>query len=291
MCKLKIQHFFYMKESTIKMPVACRVSAEFRRQLEIEASAKGQNLSVYIESVLANRHTSTDTEGVEAEMLGKFTVEHQRAETLAAENQRLIAASKSVQIQQDNDRILALKAQLTQSESQYQELLQRHASVKTERDDLDTAATEMFGKMTAKSECVEALEAENAQLKAASKAKQVQQDNERILALKNQLTQSEQHYQDLLQRHTSVKTERDALAKVPTNTLPKWWSPEHYNLTIPYMKELSSKHPDYSAEQLLLTAVAVAAANEENNFFVYTLKDFWRKNPHFLNLQTPVATR
>jgi hypothetical protein len=57
------------------------------------------------------------------------------------------------------------------------------------------------------------------------------------------------------------------------------------------MKELSEKHPDYSAEQLLLSAVAVATANEENSFFVYTLKDFWRKKPHFLNLQTPVVTR
>jgi predicted DNA binding CopG/RHH family protein len=155
----------------------------------------------------------------------------------------------------------------------------------------DESEAEMFGKLMEEYERAEALEAENAQLKAASKAVQVQQDNERILALKTQLAHNERQYQDLLQRHTRVATERDTLAKLPTHALPKWWSPEHYNETVPYIKSLSSKHPDYSAEQLLLSAVAVAAANEENSFFVYTLKDFWRRNPHFLNLQTPVATR
>lgn len=205
-----------MKESTIKMPVACRIPKELRQELETEAADNGQNLSCYMETLLANRHNATNSDDTEAQM---------------------------------------------------------------------------FGLMVEASEREEALEAENAQLKAAAKAVQVQQDNERILALKTQVAQTERQYQDLSQRHTSVKTERDALAKVPTNTLPKWWSPEHYNQTIPYMKELSSKHPDYSAEQLLLSALAVAAANEENNFFVYTLKDFWRKNPHFLNLQTPVVTR
>jgi hypothetical protein len=215
----------------------------------------------------------------------------ERVEVLEAENAQLIAASKAIQVQQDNDHVLALKRQLAQSKSQYQELSQLYTSITAERDSSHDAAAEMFGKMVEQSERVEALEAENAQLIAASKAVQVQRDNDRILALKRQLVQSERQYLDLLQCHTNVAKERDALAKVPTNTLPKWWSPEHYNQTIPYMKELSSKHSDYSAEQLLLSAVAVAAANEENSFFVYTLKDFWRKNPHFLNLQTPVATR
>ena len=205
-----------MKESTIKMPVACRIPKELRQELETEAAENGQNLSCYLETLLANRHNAASADDTEAQM---------------------------------------------------------------------------FAVMVEAAERAEALEAENAQLKAASKAVQVQQDNERILALKNQLAQTERQYQDLSQRHTSVAQERDALAKVPTNTLPKWWSPEHYNQTIPYIKELSSKHPDYSVEQLLLSAVAVAAANEENSFFVYTLKDFWRKNPHFLNLQTPVVTR
>jgi hypothetical protein len=205
-----------MKESTIKMPVACRIPKELRQELETEAADNGQNLSCYMETLLANRHNVANSDDTEAQM---------------------------------------------------------------------------FGLMVEASEREEALEAENAQLRAASKAVQVQQDNERILALKTQLAQTERQYQDLLQRHSSVEAERDALAKVPTNTLPKWWSPEHYNQTIPYMKELSSKHPDYSAEQLLLSAVAVAAANEENSFFVYTLKDFWRRNPHFLDLQTPVVTR
>jgi chromosome segregation ATPase len=205
-----------MKESTIKMPVACRIPKELRQELETEAAENGQNLSCYLETLLANRHNVASADDTEAQM---------------------------------------------------------------------------FAVMVEAAERAEALEAENAQLKEAAKSIQVQQDNERIVALKTQLAQTERQYQDLLQRHTSVKTERDALAKVPTSTLPKWWSPEHYNQTIPYMKELSSKHPDYSAEQLLLSAVAVAAANEENSFFVYTLKDFWRRNPHFLNLQTPVVTR
>lgn len=161
----------------------------------------------------------------------------------------------------------------------------------TNAADSDELEAEIFGKLMEEYERAEALEAENAQLKAASKAVEVQQDNERILALKTQLAQTERQYQDLLQRHTRVATERDTLAKLPTHALPTWWSPEHYNETVPYIKSLSSKHPDYSAEQLLLSAVAVAAANEENSFFVYTLKDFWRRNPHFLNLQTPVATR
>jgi hypothetical protein len=141
-----------MKESSIKMPIAARVSAELRRQLEIEASEKGQNLSVYMESVLANRHNSAHTEGVEAEMLGKLMEEHERAETLAAENERLIAASKAVLVQQDNDRILALQAQLARSESQYQELSQLHTSLKAERDSSDNDAAEMFGKMVEQSE-------------------------------------------------------------------------------------------------------------------------------------------
>jgi hypothetical protein len=136
-----------MKKSTIKMPIAARVSAELRRQLEIEASEKGQNLSVYMESVLANRHTSTYFENVEAEMSSKFMEEHERAETLAAENKRLIAASKAVQVQQDNDRILALKTQLAQSERQNQELSQLYTGITAERDSSDNAVAEMFGKM------------------------------------------------------------------------------------------------------------------------------------------------
>jgi myosin heavy subunit len=262
-----------MEKTDRKSPVACRITSDLRQQMEIEAAEEGQSLSSYMELLLLTRHNAVNVAA------------------LTAENAQLKAASKAVQIQVDNEHILALKTQLVQSEKQYQELLQRHASITTERDAATETEAEMFGKLMEQCERTEALETENAQLKAASKAVQIQQDNERISALKTQLTQSERQYQDLSQRHTSLARERDALAKVPTNTLPKWWSPEHYNLTIPYMKELSSKHPDYSPEQLLLSAVAVAAANEENSFFVYTLKDFWRRNPHFLNLQTSVLTR
>jgi hypothetical protein len=262
-----------MGKTEIKAPVACRITSDLRQQLAIEAAKEGQNLSSYIELLLLTRHDAVNVAA------------------LVAENAQLKEASKAVQIQADNEHILALKTQLVQSEKQCQELSQRHANITAERDEATETEAEMFGKLMEQCERTEALETENAQLKAASKAVQIQQDNERISALKTQLTQSERQYQDLSQRHTSLARERDALAKVPTNTLPKWWSPEHYNLTIPYMKELSSKHPDYSPEQLLLSAVAVAAANEENSFFVYTLKDFWRRNPHFLNLQTPVVTR
>jgi myosin heavy subunit len=262
-----------MGKTEIKSPVACRITSDLRQQLAIEAAEEGQSLSSYMELLLLTRHDAVNVAA------------------LVAENAQLKEASKAVQIQQDNEHILALRTQLAESEKWYQDLSQRHASITTERDEATDAEAEMFGKLTEQCERTEALEAENTQLKAASKAIQVQQNNERILALKTQLAQTERQYQDLSQRHTSLARERDALAKVPTNTLPKWWSPEHYNLTIPYMKELSSKHPDYSPEQLLPSAVAVAAANEENSFFVYTLKDFWRKNPHFLNLQTPVVTR
>ena len=205
-----------MKESTIKMPVACRIPKELRQELETEAADNGQNLSCYLQTLLANRHNATNSDDTEAQM---------------------------------------------------------------------------FSLMVEASEREKALEAENAQLRAASKAVQVQQDNERILALKTQLAQTERQYQNLSQRHASVTTERDALANLPKSVLPDWWSLEYYKETIPHMKELRSIHPDYSVEQLLLSAVAVAAANEKNSLFVYTLKDFWRRNPHFLNLQTPVVTR
>ena len=178
-----------------------------------------------------------------------------------------------------------------QSLAGYMESILENRNTSADTVNTDYDAAEIFGKLMAEYERAETLEAEIAQLKAASKNAQVQQDNERILALKTQLLQSERQYQELSQRHTSVTTERDTAVKLPTLALPKWWSPEHYKLTVPYMKALSSKHSDYSTEQLLLSAVAVTVANEENSFFVYTLKDFWRKNPHFLNLQTPVATR
>jgi hypothetical protein len=256
-----------------KSPVACRITSDLRQQMEIEAAEEGQSLSSYMELLLLTRYNAVNVAA------------------LTAENAQLKAASKAVQIQVDNEHILALKKQLVQSEKQCQELSQRHASITTERDAATDAEAEMFGKLMEQCERTEALEAENAQLKAASKAVQVQQDNERILALKTQLAQSERQYQDLSQRHTNVTTERDALANLPKSVLLDWWSLEYYKETIPYMKALRSEHPDYSVEQLLLSAIAVTAANEKNSIFVYTLKDFWRKNPHFLNLQTPVVTR
>ena len=90
--------------------------------------------------------------------------------------------------------------------------------------------------------------------------------------------------------NADLKVEYDALPQTPVvNALPSWWSLENYRAAMPYLKELKSKHPNCTIEQLLLSAFAVTTTNENNWVEVYTLNDFWKRNPHFLNLQTQTA--
>ncbi len=134
------------------------------------------------------------------------------------------------------------------------------------------------------------LKTDNERLNTLSQPINAELDNERIAALKTQLAQTERQYQDLMQRYKDLKVERDALPKTPVvNALPTWWSLENYKATVPHLKELKSKYPDCSIEQLLLSAIAVTATNENNWVEVYTLKDFWKRNPHFLNHQTQIV--
>jgi hypothetical protein len=94
-----------MKESTIKMPVACRIPKELRQELETEAAENGQNLSCYMETLLANRHNADNSDDTEAQMFSLMVEASERESALEAENAQLKAASKAVQIQQDNERI------------------------------------------------------------------------------------------------------------------------------------------------------------------------------------------
>lgn len=199
-----------MEKKEVRAPVACRILPDLRQQLEEEAAQAGQSLSSYMESIFLVRRKEATVNEKDTETLAAML--NQIAE-LKAENERLRALPPTVNVQMDTEGIEVLKAQLVQSESQYQ---------------------------------------------------------------------------DLANRYKSLTAEHNVPAQAPTsvNSLPNWWSLENYRNTVPYLKELKSKHPDYSIEQLLLSAVAVAVTNENNWLHVYTLTDFWKRNPHFLNLQT-----
>ncbi len=105
------------------------------------------------------------------------------------------------------------------------------------------------------------LKTENERLRELPQPVNAELDNEDTEAIKTQLAQTERQYQDLVQRHKDLKVERDALPKAPVvNALPTWWSLENYKATVPHLKELKSKYPDCSIEQLLLSAIAVTVA-------------------------------
>jgi hypothetical protein len=202
-----------MEKKEVRAPVACRILPDLRQQLEEEAAEVGQSLSSYMESVLLVRRKEATVNEKDTEALAAML--NQIAE-LQAENERLRALPPDVNVQMDIEDIEALKAQLAQSESQYQDLANRYKSLTAERN-------------------------------------------------------------------------VPAQASTSVNSLPSWWSHENYRNTVPYLKELKSKHPDCSIEQLLLSAVAVAVTNENNWVHVYTLTDFWKRNPHFLNPETQIA--
>lgn len=168
--------------------------------------------------------------------------------------------------------------------SSYMELILMRRSAEST---VNETSNEVFKAMQKQ---IDELKTENERLKDLPKPVNLELDTEGITAIKTQLGQTEKQYQDLMQRYKDLKVERDALPKAPAvNGLPSWWSLENYRSTVTYLKELKSKHPNYSTEQLLLSALAVTVTNENNWVEVYTLKDFWKRNPHFLNLQTPTA--
>ena len=135
---------------------------------------------------------------------------------------------------------------------------------------------------------IDELKNENERLSNLKQPVNGESDTEVITVLKTQLGQTEKEYQELMQQYNDLKIEHASLPKVP---VASWWSIENYRAAIPYLKELKSKHPKYSTEQLLLSALAVTATNEKNWVEVYTLNDFWKRNPHFLNHQTPTAKK
>lgn len=170
-----------------------------------------------------------------------------------------------------------------QSLSSYMESILMHRSAEST---VNETSNEVFEAMEKQ---IDELKRENERLKDLPKPVNVELGTEDITSIKTQLGQTEKQYQDLMQRYKDLKVEHDALPKAVVKALPSWWSLENYKATVPYLKELKSKHPNLSTEQLLLSALAVTVTNENNWVEVYTLKDFWKRNPHFLNLQTPTA--
>ena len=171
-----------------------------------------------------------------------------------------------------------------QSLSSYMELILTRRSVEST---VNETSNEVFEAMQKQ---IDELKSENERLSDLPQPVNVGLDIEGVEAFKTKSEQTERQYQDLMHSYQDLKIEHQALFKVPAvNALPSWWSLENYKATVPYLKELKSKHPSFSTEQLLLSAVAVTATNENNWVEVYTLKDFWKRNPHLLNLQTQTA--
>ena len=133
---------------------------------------------------------------------------------------------------------------------------------------------------------IEELEDENTELREHfSKLDTPPQYTGRELELETRVKQLEKEYLNLSHRFKDLMTERDALLKAGSTGLPNWLSTECYNQIVKHLKELKRAHSEYTHEELLLSAVAVALKNDNSLFNVYTLEDFWSRNPHFLNLK------
>jgi hypothetical protein len=52
------------------------------------------------------------------------------------------------------------------------------------------------------------------------------------------------------------------------------------------LKTLQAYHPNLSADQVLILALATAATNEGNTFVMYNLSDYKKRNPNFLTYKS-----
>lgn len=133
---------------------------------------------------------------------------------------------------------------------------------------------------------IEELEDENTEMREHfGKLDNTPQYTGRELELETQVKQLEKEYLNLSQRFKDLMTERDALLKAGSTGLPNWLSPECYNQMVNILNQLKSQHKAYTHEELLLSAVAVTHENDKSFFTTYTLKDFWERNPNFINLK------
>ena len=132
---------------------------------------------------------------------------------------------------------------------------------------------------------VKELEDENTELKESVEKTDTPQYSSHQLELQTQVNQLEKEYLNLSQRYKDVMTEKDALLKAGNRGTPNWLSKEIYNQIVDNLNQLKSKHDDYTHEELLLSAVAVALKNDSSFFTTYTLKDFWKRNPDFINFK------
>jgi hypothetical protein len=162
-------------------------------------------------------------------------------------------------------------------------------SILIDRDDkifLEAEVDSNAGIMTALLNRIEELKEENTELRECRKDfDDTPKYTSNELELETQVKQLEKEYLNLSQRFKDLMTERDALLKAGSTGLPDWLSTECYNQIVAQLKQLKRRHSQYSAEDLLLSAVTVTVENERNSVVSYTLTDYWERNPHFINLK------
>ena len=92
-----------------------------------------------------------------------------------------------------------------------------------------------------------------------------------------------------LSEHTKkLVQQRDTLSEMQGKVIPHWMTYEAYKQFTGYINQLMARHKNASAEQVVLSSLAVTLKNDKSFLTVYTLQDFWKRNPDFLTTKTLV---